>query len=124
MPVLDADDWWADQSGKMLRNSDDIDIYLLAYGHGYRQALADYTLVGGRIPVFPRYSSGIWYTRWYDLANVDVRKTLEDYESRGMPLDVLILDMNWHRKNDWTGYTWDEHLYPFPADTCQSGGGG
>jgi alpha-glucosidase (family GH31 glycosyl hydrolase) len=42
---------------------------------------------------------------------------VDDYKSRSIPLDVFVLDMDWHRKNDWTGYTFDEHLFPFPEDT-------
>lgn len=25
--------------------------------------------------------------------------------------------MNWHAKFDWSGFTFDSHLYPYPADT-------
>lgn len=37
--------------------------------------------------------------------------------SRGLPLDVFILDMDWHTKNDWTGYTFDAHLFPNASDS-------
>eukprot|EP01062_Namystynia_karyoxenos_P027328 TRINITY_DN20_c0_g1_i1.p1 TRINITY_DN20_c0_g1~~TRINITY_DN20_c0_g1_i1.p1 ORF type:complete len:948 (+),score=348.52 TRINITY_DN20_c0_g1_i1:72-2846(+) len=117
VPCLDDDDWWTDEQGKMLKNKDDADLYLLAHGHDYMGALGEYTQIGGHIPVFPRRNSGVWFTRWYDYANVDVRKIVEDYETRSIPLDIVILDMNWHTKNDWTGYSWDRNLYPYPADT-------
>lgn len=55
--------------------------------------------------------------RWYDINNYDVRKIVEDYSSRAIPLDLFILDMDWHTKNDWTGYTFDARLFPYPADT-------
>jgi len=25
--------------------------------------------------------------------------------------------MDWHRKNDWSGFTFDEHLFPYAADS-------
>ena len=34
-----------------------------------------------------------------------------------MPLDVLVLDMNWHKKNSWGGYSWDPNLLPYPQHT-------
>eukprot|EP01059_Diplonema_ambulator_P002172 TRINITY_DN11809_c0_g1_i1.p1 TRINITY_DN11809_c0_g1~~TRINITY_DN11809_c0_g1_i1.p1 ORF type:complete len:1002 (+),score=182.69 TRINITY_DN11809_c0_g1_i1:42-3047(+) len=116
-PCLDADDWWTDSSGKLLRNTDTTDIYILAYSHDYMTALGDFTKIGGKIPIFPRSSHGVWFTRWFDFANVDIRKVVEEYEEHGMPMDVLTLDMNWHTKNDWTGYTFDGNLFPYPEDT-------
>ncbi len=68
----------------------------------------------------PRYSMGIWWTRWLNLNNYDVLKIVNDYSSRSIPLDVFILDMDWHTKNDWTGYSWDLRLFPYPADTMAS----
>ena len=64
VPVLDdVADWWTDASGAMLRNADAEDLYFFGHGHAYTQALKDYSVVGGSIPVFPRYSSGVWWTR-------------------------------------------------------------
>jgi len=117
VPCLDDDDWWVDEMGKMLRNVDTIDLYLFTHGHEYKQALADYISVGGKIPLFPRHNSGIWYTRWYDLNNIDIQKIVDDYETRSIPLDIMILDMNWHKKNDWSGFSWDRNLFPYPADS-------
>ena len=45
--------------------------------------------------MIPRYALGIWWTRWYDLNNIDVIKVVEDYQSRSIPLDVFVLDMDW-----------------------------
>ena len=42
---------------------------------------------------------------------------MDDYESRGLPLDVFVLDMDWHMKNGWTGWTFDKQLFPYPEDT-------
>ena len=91
-----------------------------AHGSNYRQALADFVQVAGRIAMTPRYSSGVWWTRWFNLDNADVLQIVEDYRSRSIPLDVFVLDMDWHTKNDWTGYTFDSRLFPFPADTLGS----
>jgi alpha-glucosidase (family GH31 glycosyl hydrolase) len=118
VPCLDAtDDWWADSTGTMLRNRDAHDLYLFAHGHDYQAALADLTAAGGRIPLLPRFSSGVWFTRWYDYDASEARGLADEFASYALPLDVLILDMNWHKKNDWTGYTWDPTLFPNPGDT-------
>ena len=61
VPCLGPEDWWADASGKMLRNADTHDLYLFAHGHDYMGALADYRLVGGRTPIIPRRNLGVWW---------------------------------------------------------------
>eukprot|EP00954_Amorphochlora_amoebiformis_P022801 1355841-Amorphochlora_amoeboformis.AAC.1 len=80
VPVLDEDDFWADENGDMLRNSNDEDLYIFAHGHDYAGALRDYTLVGGRIPVVPRYASGVWFTRWFNFGAGEVKDVVEEYE--------------------------------------------
>lgn len=54
--------------------------------------------VGGKIAMVPRYITGLWFTRWYDLNNIDVKKIVSEYRNRALPLDVFVLDMNWHTK--------------------------
>ena len=118
VPCLDStDDWWADASGKMLRNADAHDLYLFAHGHDYKAALRDLTAVGGQVPLLPRRNLGVWFTRWYDYDAADVEGLVGEFEARTLPLDILILDMNWHKKDDWTGYSWDPTLFPAPRDT-------
>ena len=54
----------------------------------------------------------------YDVNNIDVRKIVDDYDSRSVPLDVFVLDMNWHKKDDWSGYSWDTNLFPIRVPPC------
>lgn len=72
-------------------------------GLEYKQAIADYMLVGGKIPVIPRYALGVWFTRWYDFNNVGVKRLVNKYAEKALPLDVYVTDMNWHKKDNWGG---------------------
>ncbi len=64
-----------------------------------------------------KQASGVWWSRWLDINNADTVKIIGDYESRDLPVSTYVIDMNWHAKYDWSGFTFDSHLYPFPADT-------
>eukprot|EP00823_Brevimastigomonas_motovehiculus_P005518 TRINITY_DN4082_c0_g1_i1.p1 TRINITY_DN4082_c0_g1~~TRINITY_DN4082_c0_g1_i1.p1 ORF type:complete len:921 (+),score=210.99 TRINITY_DN4082_c0_g1_i1:343-2763(+) len=108
--ALDPVYWWA---GK---NKDQVDIYLLAHGYNYKAALRDYSLIGGKVPLLPRSALGIWWSRWYDISARDTKKIMNDYQTRFLPLDVFILDMDWHTKEYWGGYSWDRRLFPHPED--------
>ena len=86
-------------------------------GHEYKQALSDFTQISGKIAMVPQHLTGIWWTRWTNLNSADVKKIVNDYRSHSLPLDVFVLDMDWHYKEaPWGGYTWDERLFPFPGD--------
>ena len=98
--------WWEDDKAAAKYNTVLEDLYLFGHGHDYKAALRDYSSVGGRIPLLPRYALGVWFSRWYDYSPTDVlTDVVEAYEERSLPLDVLVLDMNWHTKHNWTGYT-------------------
>lgn len=103
--------------GSNLTNTDDMDVYFFGHGSNYRAALQDYTNLAGKTPMFHRSLLGAWFTRWYDYDNSDVERLVNIFKQDSVPLDVLVLDMNWHTKNDWTGYSWDRQLFPYPNDT-------
>ena len=108
------------------------DLYLFAYGHDYRQALRDYVAVAGRIPLPPKYAFGYWWSRFWQYSDNELRDLVSQMRSMDIPLDVLIIDMDWHdtwglrrekpakdeygERIGWTGYTWKEQLFPSPKN--------
>ena len=99
------------------QNTNSHDLYGFFHGRDYRAAINDFVAVSGRTMMVPRWASGVWWSRWYDLSNADVLATVRTHDDLAIPLDVFVLDMNWHQKNDWTGFTFDSHLFPYPSDT-------
>jgi alpha-glucosidase len=83
----DEHDWWAEP------NQDEEDLYLLGHGIEYKDALADYVKIGGRIPLLPRYAFGVWFSRWYDYTPASAAAVVDRYEQHSIPLDVFVLDM-------------------------------
>lgn len=67
MPTLRADIPLAVSNARLLRN--------VLSGHDYKGALSDYVKVGGPIAMVPRQAMGIWWTRWFDFNNWDVKKS-------------------------------------------------
>ena len=111
---------------------DRLDLYLFAYGHEYTKALKDYTRVAGEIPLPPKYTFGYWWSRYWQYSDNELRDLVETMRSLDIPLDVLIIAMDWHEtwglskvnpKKDeygqrvgWTGYTWKQQLFPSPEN--------
>lgn len=87
------------------------ELYVFCYGTNYRQALSDFFAVAGEIPMLPKWSLGLIYSRWKDYNDNDYKAIITGFRSRGIPLDAVILDMCWH-VDDWYGYRYDTRNFP------------
>jgi len=106
------------------------DWYFLGYGHDYRAALGDFARVSGRIPLPPRFAFGIWWSRYWAYTDTELETLVEEFDRYQVPLDVLVVDMDWHQtfelrwstgdrdpagqRKGWTGYTWNRTFFPDP----------
>lgn len=94
------------------------DWYFMAYGHDYKQALKDYTLFAGKMPLPPRYAFGYWWSRYWLYSDKEFRNLIDNFNTYQIPLDLLVVDMDWHYtekgKGGWTGWTWNRDLFPNP----------
>src|SRR5580658_10370892 len=154
-PGLISRDGWAivDDSARQLFDSDDFsftagehspwpwvtarpagerqDWYFFGYGHDYKRALSDYTLVAGKIPLPPRFAFGAWWSRYWAYTDQQFEELIQGFHHHETPLDVLVIDMDWHLTSEqlgttnkpdasghrlgWTGYTWNKLLFPDPG---------
>ncbi len=127
---------------KTLRKQE-TDLYLFIYGTDYRKALQTLFYVSGK-PVLPRkYMLGSWYSRWWAYTDKEILAIADAYEENDFPLDVMVLDMDWHHHDwtyrgteeckkyraksgyghagnlGWTGYTWNRRLIEDPCDLLE-----
>ncbi|WP_051938592.1 glycoside hydrolase family 31 protein [Luteibacter sp. 9135] len=100
------------------------------YGHDYVAALGDFARVAGHEPLPPRYAFGYWWSRYWNYSDSEVREVAADFARYGIPLDVLVIDMDWHttpglsssgtqrdiagQTPGWTGFSWNRSLFPDP----------
>lgn len=127
-PGLVSRSGWAlhDDGASMLFESDgwavgrarttNLDWYFFGYGHDYAAAVSDYTRFGGQVPLLPRWMLGAWWSRYWAYHESDLRQLVDDFGAHDLPLDVLVIDMDWHLPGSWTGYSWNRELFPDPRD--------
>jgi len=142
--LLSTDGWvWLDDSATPLLNGEDprwveprrdgerTDGYLLLHGNRFREALGDWIRIGGRVPLPPRYAFGTWWSRYWPYTDAGLIRLVEEFGRNGIPLDVLLVDMDWHetfglrwgrgeldaagQRKGWTGYTWNRAYFPEPG---------
>ncbi len=114
---------------------DRLDLYMFAYGHDYKAAVSDFTKIGGKIPLPPKFAFGYWWCRFWQYSDFEFTGLGKEIRSLSIPIDVMVLDMDWHetwslrRSNapkdefgqriGWTGYTWQKKLFPNPSNCLQ-----
>lgn len=114
--VFDNSDWqWVEHRPNEGKTQD---MYFLAYGNDYKKALHDFTVFAGKEPLPPRYAFGYWWSRYWGYSDNELRQLVGKMQSYNIPMDVLVVDMDWHYTEEgrggWTGYTWNKRLFPSP----------
>ena len=87
------------------------DWYLFAFGTDYKAALKDLAAVSGDVPLPRKYVFGSWYSRYWPYSSAEYREIVDEYDKHDFPLDVMVMDMDWH-KDGWTGWSWNRKLLP------------
>ena len=128
--LFDDSDWsWVTTR----ENTNAQDWYFMAYEHDYKAALKDYSLIAGKTPLPPRYAFGYWWSRFWSYSDKEMRTLVNDYRKYNLPIDVLVVDMDWHRIDSiispnrdefgemkwWTGWSWNTELFPDPEKFLQ-----
>ncbi len=101
------------------------DYYIFIYGDDYKSALKSLGTISGKAPMNRKYMHGSWYCRFYNYTADDYRRIALEYREHDFPLDVMVLDMDWHTmdakvgsghggRKSWTGYSWNRSQFPDP----------
>lgn len=130
-PLFDNSDWaWV-----MSRPQNKVqDLYFFMYGDNYKKALYNFSLIAGKMALPPKFTFGVWWSRYWEYSDVEFKELVKDFQQHDVPLDVLVIDMDWHKVNDpewfdaqgrrlkdqsgenfgWTGFSWNKSLFPDP----------
>ena len=111
--ALIKDGWLAERS-----EPDCQDWYFFAYGTDYTQALQDFVQLCGRIPMLPRWAFGVWFSLFDQMHDSDYQQLVKQFDDLDLPLDVIVLDVDWHLTG-WCGWDWNPEFFPNPKAFLQ-----
>ncbi|MGE5861828.1 MAG: TIM-barrel domain-containing protein, partial [Ignavibacteria bacterium] len=79
------------------------DWYFFVYGTDYKIILKEFTEIAGRIPIPPRFAFGYWWSRYWKYTDQEFKELIDEFKIHDVPLDVLVIDMDWHlvNKPEW-----------------------
>ncbi len=111
-PLLYQDDWVAVRPGGRGARL----VSMFANGNDYKAALRVLTpgIMAWRRCLENTFWAHCGTRRWWPHSAKDYQRIADEYRAHDFPLDVLVMDMDWHTKEDWTGYTWNKKLFPDP----------
>ncbi|MEW6264909.1 MAG: TIM-barrel domain-containing protein [Thermodesulfobacteriota bacterium] len=92
--------------------------YIIVYGPSFKRILRDYTGLTGRPPLPPLWAFGLWNTSYPVESQDQTLKRVREHRSRGMPLDVIVLDYHWEEA--FHNFKWRRRLFPDPPFLIRS----
>ncbi|MEG0909201.1 MAG: glycoside hydrolase family 31 protein, partial [Bacilli bacterium] len=104
------------------REIQEIDTYVFVYLNDFDLCLKDYFKLTGKPGLIPRYALGNWWSKNEKYNEENVKKLVEAFEHNEIPLSILLLDKDWHKRKDLghkklsqSGFTFDKTLFENPV---------
>ncbi|WP_174614318.1 glycoside hydrolase family 31 protein [Virgibacillus ihumii] len=88
-----------------------LDYYVMA-GPGPKDVLMQYTHLTGRMPLPPKWALGYQQSRYSYESEKEVRELAKNFIERGIPVDVIHLDI--HYMNGYRVFSFDKEKFPYP----------
>ena len=79
-----------------VRNDDELDIYVFAYGNNYREAIKALYLICGKVPMIPKYALGNWWSRYYAYTEREYLNVMDRFSRKDIPLTGATVDVDLH----------------------------
>ncbi|QST00782.1 glycoside hydrolase family 31 protein [Pontibacillus sp. ALD_SL1] len=97
-------------------DSGKLDYYVFA-GEGPKEVIEQYTHITGRMPLPPKWAIGYHQSRYSYESEEEVRALANTFKEKGIPLDVIYLDI--HYMNEYRVFTFDKDRFPNPKKLVQ-----
>ena len=112
------------ESGELVpREFNQIDTYVFIYLNDFDKCLKDYFTLTGKPALIPRYALGNWWCKNEKYNEEHIKKLVGAFEHNEIPLSILLLDKDWHKRKDLgnnkfskTGFSFDRSLFKDPVE--------
>ena len=90
--------------------------YFFIYGPSFKKILDIYTELTGKAPVPPKWSFGLWMSRYSYNDRDEIEKVARGLREREVPCDVVHLDPGWLRARQECDLVWNHETFPEPGE--------
>jgi len=88
------------------------DIYILLCKRDARLLRRLYVEITGRSELVRLSTLGLWDSKYYEYDEQSACRRIEDYKTRGVPLDNIVIDTDWRTAERGVGYEVNGKLFP------------
>lgn len=92
--------------------NDSQDVFVFLPDGDYETFTKDFTALTGKSEMLTLNLLGYWDSRYYEYTEESAMQQIEDYQEKGYPLDVLVIDTDWRNATSGAGYTINRKNFP------------
>ena len=92
-----------------------IDYYVIT-GKNIDSLISGYRHLTGKAPLMPKWAYGFWQSKEHYNSQGEILETARQFRKRQIPLDNIVQDWYYWKKDDWGSQRFDSSRYPDPAD--------
>ncbi len=95
--------------------------YYFIYGPSYKEIISKYIVLTGELKdVPPKWSFGLWMSRYGYRTRDEVEKVAERLRKEDIPADVISLDPFWLKNGHYCDFEFNEDNFPDPEEMISS----
>ncbi len=88
------------------------DLYLILCERNPYLLRKVYVSLTGKAPLQRLSCLGSWNSKYYAYTQEEALQVIQDYKSHDVPLDNLVIDTDWRKRSEGTGYDINTELFP------------
>ena len=96
-----------------------IDYYFIS-GSGADDVISGYRKLTGKAPIMPKWAMGLWQSRERYKTEDELINVVKEFRKRGIPLDNIVLDWFYWKKDQWGSHEFDKSRFPDPTGMIQT----
>ncbi|WP_460432766.1 TIM-barrel domain-containing protein [Arachidicoccus ginsenosidivorans] len=91
-----------------------IDYYVMT-GQNIDSLIGGYRSLTGKAPIMPKWAYGFWQSKEHYNSQKEILNTARQFRERQIPIDNIVQDWYYWKKDDWGSQRFDSSRYPDPA---------
>ena len=97
----------------------DMDYYFIA-GETMDKVISGYRTLTGKASLYPKWVLGFWQSRERYKSSAEIEETLSEFRRRHIPIDNIVQDWNYWKRDSWGDHTFEASRYANPQAMLDS----
>ena len=95
------------------KSGEEINYFVIA-GDNMDQIISGYRTLTGKATILPKWAMGFWQSRERYKTQDEILSIVREFRERRVPLDIIVQDWQYWKKDQWGSATFEPSRYPNP----------